>query len=241
MPAKKIKRVTFKGAKKKAKPSKMLKKTILKKSKVTVKAAPKAKKVLKVKMSAQAKFERIKASSIKRAANAKSKKLLAQKIEAKEKHEKYLVETKKIGELVVDKALLTVVSNNVGVGAVDVLKSLVEGPKTDESIAEKLNIKVNEVRRVLNIMNSYSIVRYDVNKDSKGWLIFTWRIDSEKLSEYVAGVNKETVVSETILQGNCNDFFMCKGCYSKEKTVLPFDLLLNLVLCVRPAASRSRF
>lgn len=246
MPVKRIKHLHAKGVKSKnANPSKSLRKNVLERVMVhTNKPKPRGKKVLKVKMSARAKLERIRAASVKRAANAKTKKILAQKEEAKEKHEKYLVETKKIGELVGDKALLSAVSNSVGAGAVDVLKSLVDGPKTDEDIAEKLSIKVNEVRRALNVMNSYSIVRYDVNKDSKGWLIFTWRIDSERLSEYVAGIKKEVVVADTILQGNCNDFFVCKGCYSKEKVVLPFDSAFETGFvcqgCGKPFALLSR-
>lgn len=211
--------------KKARKPIKITKKLKIHPKSLKLRHTPKLKKISKTrpKMSLAAKKLSAKASSLKRAANAKSKKLVAQKLEEQIKHNRQLEETKKVGELVENKALLTAIGNNVGLGASNILEVLVEGPKTDENIAEKLNIKVNDVRRMLNAMNSYSIVRYDVNKDSKGWLIFTWRIDSEKLAEYVTNISKESVVAETALPGNCNDFFMCKGCYSKEKTVLPFD------------------
>lgn len=208
----------------------------------TVKA--KARRPVKVKLSATALLKKAKMSSLKRAANAKSKKLRALKLEEQTQSDRRVEEVKRVSELVGNITLTKTVGTTVGAGAIDVLKTLVEGPKTDESIAEKLSIKVNDVRRMLNVMNSYSIVRYDVNKDNKGWLIFTWRIDSEKLSEYVTGINKETVVVEAALPGNCNDFFVCKGCYSKEKTVLPFDSAFesnfSCVSCGKPFALLSR-
>lgn len=191
-----------------------------------VKPRLKIKKILSFKQKKtglKAKAESAKLTSAKRAANAKSKKLVAQKLEEQVKHAKHVEDTRKIGELVRDSGLLSAIGSNVGSGASNILEMLVDGPKTDESIAEKLNIKVNDVRRMLNAMNSYSIVRYDVNKDSKGWLIFTWRIDLEKLTEYVSGIGGDGTVAEVSLPRNCNDFFMCKGCYSKDKTVLPFD------------------
>ncbi len=213
----------------------------------SVRTAPKSLKLkvkIKAKLSAGQLLKKARDSSMKRSENAKSKKLIAQKLDEQTKKDRHLDEVKKIGALVENEALLSNVSNGVGTGAVDILRTLVEAPKTDESIAEKLNIKVNDVRRMLNVMNSYSIVRYDVNKDNKGWLIFTWRIDSEKLSEYVMTISKETVVVETTLPGNCNDFFVCKKCYTKEKTVLPFDSAFesdfSCVSCGKPFALLSR-
>ncbi len=222
MPAKKNNKIAKKSVKKVSKVLKMP----VKSSKVGVKheIRPKLKGVKAKKLlSAKQETRKIKMASVKRAQSAKSRKMMALKLEEQARHDRHLEEIKKVGELVSNKNLSTTVGSSVGAGAMDVLKLLVEGPKTDENIAEKLGVKVNDVRRMLNMMNSYSIVRYDVNKDSKGWLIFTWRIDSEKLSEYVEMVSKEVVAPEAVLPGNCNDFFMCRGCYNKEKTVLPFD------------------
>lgn len=153
-------------------------------------------------------------------------------------------EARKNEELVGNNALVKAINSNIGHGAMDVLKLLAPGPKTDESIAEKLGVKVNDVRRILNAMNSHSIVRYDVNKDTKGWLIFTWRIDSEKLSEYVAETMHKKDDADSMLPGNCNDFFICKGCYQKERTVLPFDSAFEYgfvcISCRKPFTPLSR-
>ncbi len=239
-----------KNVRKVARPSKNLKKTpkkLVRASKPapkSLKVKAKLKKPAKAKISERTRLMRIKASSVKRAANAKTKKLMAQKLDEQAKIEKHAEESKRVGILVSNATLLSTVSANVGSGSVDILKTLVEGPRTDESIAEKLNVKVNDVRRMLNVMNSYSIVRYDVNKDNKGWLIFTWRIDPEKLTEYVTSINKEAVVADAMLPGNCNDFFICKVCYTKEKTVLPFDSAFESDFscgnCGKPFALLSR-
>lgn len=134
-----------------------------------------------------------------------------------------LEELRKVGELLGNQAFLGHVATEVGPESADILRSLAKSHKTDEELAAQMSMKVNDIRRMLNVMNSYSIVRYDVNKDSKGWLIFTWRIDGEKLQEYIVGMSKTAQVNTPSLPANCNDFFICKKCYTTDKVVLPFD------------------
>jgi transcription initiation factor IIE alpha subunit len=129
----------------------------------------------------------------------------------------------KVVELLGNKSFLANISTKVGSNAVDILVSLSKSHKTDEALAGQLNVKVNDVRRMLNVMNGYSIVKYDVNKDSKGWLIFTWKIDGEKLGEYISNIDRPSAASAPSFPANCNDFFVCKTCYSTNKTILPFD------------------
>ncbi|MDE1850112.1 MAG: hypothetical protein KGI00_05290, partial [Candidatus Micrarchaeota archaeon] len=59
--------------------------------------------------------------------------------------------------------------------------------------------------------------------DGRGWLIFKWRIDGEKLAEFVGGLGVVKDEAAFVLSENCNDYFVCKQCYPKEKEVLPFD------------------
>ncbi len=113
--------------------------------------------------------------------------------------------------------------STIGDKAVDIIKVLYKKPQTDEKLAEKLEIKINEVRRALNMMNGHGITKYDVTKDNSGWLIFTWRIDAEKLSEYANAFRNMPAAAEAVLQENCNDFFLCKKCYDNNMIVLPFD------------------
>lgn len=116
------------------------------------------------------------------------------------------------------------INTKAGAIATDILLELTKEPKTDEDLALKLNVKVNDARRTLNILNSYGIVKYDVNKDNKGWLIFNWKLNDGKIEDYVKIIEAAANASQDpILPNNCNDFFICKKCYPSAKIVLPFD------------------
>ncbi|MCL4365572.1 MAG: hypothetical protein M1569_02725 [Candidatus Marsarchaeota archaeon] len=147
------------------------------------------------------------------------------KKEDSERAEKELAieEVRKVGELVENRGFLQHIDKGVGAGSIDILRTLVKGPYTDEDISARLGLKVNDVRRMLNVMNEYGIVRYDVNKDNKGWLIFRWRIDRERLVDYISNIESHLAETGPVLPGDCNDFFMCKKCYSEQKLVVPFD------------------
>lgn len=154
----------------------------------------------------------------------KSAKALRKEKEEVFAQEKLIYDTKQSALLLENKAFNQHITDKVGPIAPEILRELVKNPKTDEDIAAQLNIKVNDIRRSLNLMNGYSIVKYDVNKDNKGWLIFKWRLNNEKLEDYINKVELEMrTVEQPNLPGNCNDFFICKKCYSDQKVVLPFD------------------
>lgn len=148
------------------------------------------------------------------------------------KKQKEVLEPKKIisnsfspevKEAIQSKIFLEYLSKNIGRGAVDIVGALESQAQTDDKLAGKLGIKVNEVRRILNLLNNHSITKYDVNKDNKGWLTFNWYIDNEKLL-YFAHVLKEKETEEkAFLPDNCNDFFFCEVCFEEQKLVLPFD------------------
>ncbi len=114
------------------------------------------------------------------------------------------------------------ISKNVGKKAISVIK-LLNSPQTDEKIAADLDVKINEIRRILNVLDSYGVARYDTNKDSKGWLTFKWYLDGEKLTELHQ--NAVTAKPESLykMPENCNDFFYCGKCYDEAKVILPFD------------------
>ena len=154
----------------------------------------------------------------------KPKKLSKKEQEVVLARERLLEDTRRSAYLLENKNFTQHISNNVGTMAPQILRELAKNSKTDEEIASQLNIKVNDIRRSLNLMNGYSIVKYDVNKDNKGWLIFKWKINNEKLESYISKIeNDMTKTSEPNLPGDCNDFFMCKKCYSDQKVILPFD------------------
>ncbi len=119
------------------------------------------------------------------------------------------------------------VSKNVGSHANNILKTLCFRPETDEKIAETLELKLNETRRVLNVLNGYGVVRYNVNRDTKGWLTFEWYIDNASLCEFGKTVSNGADKKTSNLPRDCNDFFICGFCFKKHKMLLPFDVAVE--------------
>ncbi|MGC8629245.1 MAG: hypothetical protein ACP5T4_03495 [Candidatus Micrarchaeia archaeon] len=152
---------------------------------------------------------------------------LKEKQKEKEKAERAAMEAERNRQMEIVRSTLEndkfveFITSNVGRYAIEVMKRL-GTPKTDDVLAAELNVKVNEVRRVLNLLGGYGIAKYDTNKDKKGWLTFSWYIDTEKLTEFATklGDNQEKEIS---LPEDCDDFFICEKCYPSNKVVLPFD------------------
>ena len=110
---------------------------------------------------------------------------------------------------------------NVSKMAVDVVGMLVT-PKTDEFLAEQLGMKINAIRRILNIMQGYGITNYYISKNTKGWLSFAWYINTSKLPpflEYVDGMERE----RSVINDTCNDYFICDTCYKSDRFIFTFD------------------
>jgi transcription initiation factor IIE alpha subunit len=116
------------------------------------------------------------------------------------------------------------IAKNIGSRANDVLSELCNNSQIDDVLAEKLSLKINETRRILNLLNGYGIVRYEVNKDKKGWLTFRWYIDGSSLTEFSKQVIEKASEHKETLPSDCNDFFMCQECYKKQKIIFPFDV-----------------
>ncbi|MGC8586708.1 MAG: hypothetical protein ACP5K9_00230 [Candidatus Micrarchaeia archaeon] len=124
-----------------------------------------------------------------------------------------------INEAISDSKFSDYIAKNVGKKGEDIIKLLADY-QTDESIAAKTNIKINEVRRMLNSLNTIGVARYESDKANNGWLTFRWYIDPEKLRGFVYKVNEEN--NDYSLPENCNDFFVCEKCFEENKTIFPF-------------------
>lgn len=126
-----------------------------------------------------------------------------------------------IDSLLVNTHAVEYLKKNVSKMSVDVISMLVT-PKTDEYIAEQLGMKINAIRRILNIMQGYGITNYYISKNTKGWLSFAWYINTSKLTpflEYVDSMDRE----KSIVTEACNDYFVCESCYSNDRFVFTFD------------------
>ena len=111
---------------------------------------------------------------------------------------------------------------NVNKSALEVL-SLLQSPNTDEAIAMQLDMKVNSVRRILNIMQGYGITNYYVAKNTNGWLSFAWYINTGKISSFFDYIKSMKGDEYSVIKEDCNDYFVCKKCYKEDSIIFTFD------------------
>ncbi|MGI0135346.1 MAG: hypothetical protein ACREBW_10370 [Candidatus Micrarchaeaceae archaeon] len=110
---------------------------------------------------------------------------------------------------------------NVSKKAVDVL-GMLSAPKTDEFLAEELDMKINAIRRILNRMQGYGITNYYISKNTNGWLSFAWYINTSKLAPFLEYIDSMDT-NRSIVTEASDDYFICNSCYKDNKIVYPFD------------------
>ncbi len=140
----------------------------------------------------------------------------------KDKMERYVVNQERIDSLLSDPHFSDYVNTNVHNKAVEIIKMLAV-PQPDDFIAEKTGMKINDIRKIINRLNTDGIAKYIVYKNDKGWLLFKWYIDHEKIEKLTGelALRKEDFTKQ-ILPSNCNDFFVCEKCKNSSDEVLPF-------------------
>jgi transcription factor E len=165
-------------------------------------------------------------SKVERAEARAALKLKTQKAAMKQKEKESAIhaegERQKVEVLLANTLFSEFISRNVGKKAINIIRML-NIPQTDEKLAADLNIKINEVRRILNVLDTYGVARYDTNKDSKGWLTFRWYLNTGKLTDLSLEIASKKDGTAFKLQDDCNDFFYCNACYDDQKVILPFD------------------
>lgn len=120
-----------------------------------------------------------------------------------------------------NEAAIAYLKKNVSKRALDVINTL-SMPKTDEAIALELNMKINAVRRILNLMQGCGVTNYYIAKNVNGWLSFAWYINISKLPPFYEYVKSLEVKKQTV-SAECNDYFVCGECYDKSKLIFTFD------------------
>ncbi len=126
-----------------------------------------------------------------------------------------------IDSIMQNESIISYLNKNVSKRASEVL-GLLETPKTDEQIAEMLDMKINGVRRILNIMQGYGITNYNISKNVDGWLSFSWYINNNKVDQFFDYV-KSVSSTESTIKDDCNDYFICDKCYKDSKMIFTFD------------------
>lgn len=141
-----------------------------------------------------------------------------------------------INILLNNEQIIDYLKKNVSRVAPDVINML-STPRTDEYIAAQLDMKINAIRRILNILQGYGITNYYVAKNTNGWLSFAWFINVEKLDpflQYVNGIGAD----KSVINEECNDYFKCEKCYATDKLI--FTLILHSIWGSSVATAEAR-
>lgn len=80
----------------------------------------------------------------------------------------------------------------VGLNGIKIIQSIGDGA-TDERIEEKTNIKIAEIRSILNHLHSYGIVEYTKEKNMQnGWFTYTWKVNTDRALRNFLFMKKKT-------------------------------------------------
>lgn len=113
------------------------------------------------------------------------------------------------------------------VKVVDVLKGVNE--ITDEEIASKTGIRLNNVRKILYKLYDHSLVALRRTRDeSTGWFIFHWRLQPDQLEGFILNQKRRVLEKlETRLEYEKNhDFYYC---YTPGCRRIPFEEAVELI------------
>ncbi|RLG88980.1 MAG: transcription factor E [Thermoprotei archaeon] len=110
--------------------------------------------------------------------------------------------------------LISVISNELGEDAKKVFEALLDEQDeiTDEQLAQKLNMKVNDVRRALYELSRLNLTIYRRVRDkTTNWYVYYWRINTEELPSII--LQRKRSVLRKILNRleyeQNNQFFIC--------------------------------
>ena len=107
-----------------------------------------------------------------------------------------------LAEMLMDEKLRKLLVEIGGENTLPVLSLLENEPLTDEKLAEMLNVRVNDVRAVLNKLHPHGIVMYERTRNEDGWYYYTWTLKKNKVLK---------ILSELSQQDKSDDFY-CPTC-----------------------------
>ncbi len=110
----------------------------------------------------------------------------------------------------------TMLKDMAGDVAIDLVKICERKRKgvTDEEIAKKMDLKVTEVRTILNMLHFRGIACYNKEKNKKtGWYNYTWEIKQKRITELLIEKYLEKIAKLEEKKGLEENyvFFNCKN------------------------------
>lgn len=107
-------------------------------------------------------------------------------------------------------------------------------PISDEDLAEKCNMRVADVRMVLNKLHNNGIIDYNRSKDKdSGWYYYGWFLRPDKLFEaYVEHKKRDLETIEERLENNeMYSVYICRKCEQTYDFDRAAELLYHCPLC----------
>ncbi|MEM2936401.1 MAG: transcription factor [Candidatus Bathyarchaeia archaeon] len=110
---------------------------------------------------------------------------------------------------------------------IEVLKGVEE--TTDEEIAARTTIRLNDVRKILYRLYEHSLITMRQTRDKDtGWFIFHWRLQQDQFEGFILNQKRRVLEKlETRLEYEKNhDFYYC---YTPGCRRIPFEEAVELV------------
>ncbi|MEM0360233.1 MAG: hypothetical protein QXK06_02760 [Candidatus Diapherotrites archaeon] len=112
-----------------------------------------------------------------------------------------------------------------GEGAIQLVTLYEKGlsPIKDEEAANKMKVKVTDVRAILNRLHYRGVANYQKKRNKKtGWYSYTWTIDKKRILELLVEKQKEEIekMEQRKEHEETYSFFSCK----KNCHELPFEI-----------------
>lgn len=82
---------------------------------------------------------------------------------------------------------------------------------TDQKIAEKLKVRPNTVRRILNELHTKGVMTYRKEREKSGWYNYIWRLNHDGLGVFVEEerVRQHSTLKDRLRFEEDNHFFEC--------------------------------
>lgn len=120
----------------------------------------------------------------------------------------------------IKRSVLTELNDLLDEKSIQILKILGRVDEmTDQKLAEKLKIRANTVRRILNELHTKGILTYRKEREKSGWYNYIWRMNHDQLPDFIAEEQSRhhSGLQDRLKFEEDNHFFECSdGCARLE-------------------------
>jgi transcription initiation factor TFIIE subunit alpha len=137
-------------------------------------------------------------------------------------------------ELLEDPVVQTYLHELVGPQGMQVAMAPPDGEVTDEELAERLDMELNDVRRALFILYENDLASYRRLRDEdSGWLTYLWTLEYETIPENLVEEMHRLLdaLEERREHEAANEFYLCNDCSLRFEFDEAMDLGFNCPHC----------